>query len=467
MLLRHDGTLARWARVLLLAAIAGGLYVAATTDPLSTFFFLTYAVVGGLLVVRRPNNLVSWLLVGIGFTFIGTSSPPALDLAGLKNGTAPASDELWVWVSSRSSAGIFVLFTALAATFPTGRLPEGRWRMPILAGLAPGASVVVLSMISPRLSASTNGGGGILVPNPIGLIPDFPGFQDLRLPFYVVVLGAFGLAISSMLARYRGASETTRLQLLWLLAAISFVLLGVLTGLSLGILFPALGGTVWIPAIVAYPTVPVGIGIAILRYRLYEIDRVINRALVYAAVTAILAGVFAAVTLLTQRIFVALTGQRSDAAIVLTTLAVATLYAPVRRRVEVVVDRYFKYDQRLFGAYRDELRRTLDVLTPARAAYRLAREAQVETGALGVAVTSSDGVVLASVGEWPAEPSTAILINSYEAPLSAVLLGPRPDGRPHRPQAVAALEDVAAMAALASTAIRSDAHGALVAQPER
>jgi hypothetical protein len=467
MLVRHDGTLAPWARILLFAAIAGGLYVAATTDPLTTFYFLTYAVVGGLLVVRRPNNLVSWLVVAIAFAFIGTTSPAALDFTGLKTGTAPLSDELWVWVGSWSGAAIFVLFTALAATFPNGRLPAGRWRRPILAGLAASICVVVLSMLAPSLSVSTNGVDEILVPNPAGLIPDFPGFQAVRFPFYVIVFATFGLAVASMLARYRGASETTRLQLLWLLAAISFVLVGVLSGLILGSLFPALGGNVWIPAIVAYPTVPVGIGVAILRYRLYEIDRVINRALVYGAVTAILAGVFAAVTLLTQRIFVAMTGQKSDAAIVLTTLAVATLYTPVRRRVEVIVDRYFKYDQRLFGAYRDELRRALDVLAPAQAAHRLAREAQAETGALGVAVISSDGVVLASAGVWPAEPSTEIPISSDEAPLSAVLLGPRPDGRPHRAQAVAALADVAAMAALASTAIHDDTHGALVAQTER
>jgi hypothetical protein len=238
------------------------------------------------------------------------------------------------------------------------------------------------------------------VPNPIGLIPDFPALPQVMVAGFMVVIGAFAVAIASMLARYRGAPETTRLQLRWLLAAISFVLLGITTGLILGTLFgDQLGGNVWIPAIIAYPTVPIAVGVAVLRYRLYEIDRIVNRALVYGAVTAILAGVFAGVTVLTQRIFVALTGQRSDAAIVLTTLAVATLYAPVRKRVESIVDRYFKYDQRLFGAYRDELRRTLDVLALDRAAHRLAREAIAETGAVGVAVVGTDGLVLASIGE--------------------------------------------------------------------
>jgi hypothetical protein len=457
-MLRRDGTLALPARIVLAAAAVAGLVVAGTSDPFTSIFFLSYALVGGLLAIRRPSNLVSWLLVGIAFTFIGTTSRPAVDIPRLNAGTASLSDELWVWVNSWCGSATFVLFTALAATFPSGRLPAGRWRRPLLLGLAAGLCVVILSMITPRLSASTNGVNEVFVPNPIGVIPDFPALQQAMATSFLVVIGAFALAIASMLARYRGAAETTRLQLRWLLAAISFVLLGVSIGLVLGTLFPKLDGTVWIPAIIAYPTVPIAIGVAILRYRLYEIDRIVNKALVYGAVTAILAGVFAGVTALTQRTFVALTGQTSDAAIVLTTLAVATLYAPVRRRVESLVDRYFKYDQRRFGAYREELRRALDVLAPARAAQRLAREALAETGARGVAVTGADDMILASAGEWPAEPSIAIPVRAEGAPLSAVLLGPRPDGRPHGSQAVAALAEVAAMAALASTAIPADVH---------
>ena len=452
-MLRRDGTLAVPARILLVAAGIAGLAVSATSDPFSAVFFVSYYLVGGLLTIRRPNHLVSWLLVGIAFTFLGTTTRPALDIARLNAGTASLSDELWVWVNSWCGSATFVLFAALAATFPAGHLPAGRWRRPLLVGLATGFCVVILSMITPKLSASTNGVNEIFVPNPIGLIPDFPGFRQVMIASFVVVIGVFALAIASMIARYRAAAETTRLQLRWLMAAISFVLLGVSIGLVLGTLVPNLDGTVWIVAIIAYPTVPIAIGVAIMRYRLYDIDRIVNKALVYGAVTAILAGVFAAVTALTQRTFVALTGQASDAAIVLTTLAVATLYTPVRRRVEVLVDRYFKYDQRLFGAYRDELRRALDVLAPAGAAQRLAREALAETGAVGAAIMGADATVLASAGRWPAEPSIAIPVRAEGAPLSAVLLGPRHDGRPHRSQAVAALGEVAAMAAMASTAI--------------
>jgi hypothetical protein len=107
----------------------------------------------------------------------------------------------------------------------------------------------------------------------------------------------------------------------------------------------------------------------------------------------------------------------------------------------------------LFGAYRDELRRTLDVLATAPAAQRLAREAIAETGAVAAAVVGADGGIVASVGDWPASPATTVPVGAEGTPLVAVLLGPRRDGRPHRPQAVAALGEVAALAAVASAAI--------------
>src|SRR6185295_15937275 len=453
-MVRRDGTLALPGRILLVLVGAAGLAVSAVSDPFTTVFFLSYLLVGGLVAIRRPENLVSWLLVAIAFSFIGTTSRPAIDIDQLKLGTASASDEAWVWVNTWSGYATFLLYAALAATFPSGRLPAGRWRLPLVIALAVGLAVVILSMFSPRLSATTNGADSIDVPNPIGLIPDFPAMPAVTTAAFLLTLAVFGLAILSMLSRYRVAAETERLQIRWLLAAITLVLVGVLAALVLNQLYgKQLEGNIWIPVLIAYPTVPIAVGVAILRYRLYEIDRIVNRALVYGVVTAILAGVFAGVTVLTQRIFVAMTGQKSDAAIVLTTLAVAAMFAPVRKRVELIVDRYFKYDQRLFGPYREELRRTLDVLTPERAAQRLAREAMVETGAVGASVVGSDGAVLASAGALDGKPSTRIPVRANGALLDAILLGPRADGRPHRAQALAALGEVAGLAAVASTAI--------------
>lgn len=453
-MVRRDGTLALPARIVLIGAGAAGLAVSAVSDPFTTVLFLSYFLVGGLVAIRRPENFVSWLLIAIAFSFIGTTSRPSIDIDRLRLGTASPTDEAWVWLNTWSGYATFLLYAALAATFPSGRLPAGRWRRPLLVALAVGLGLVILSMFSPRLNATTNGADSIDVPNPIGLIPDFPAMPVVTTAAFLITLAIFGLAIISMLSRYRGAAETERLQIRWLLAAISFVLVGVVVALILNQLYgQQLEGSIWIPVLIAYPTVPIAVGVAILRYRLYEIDRIVNRALVYGAVTAILAGVFAGVTVLTQRIFVTITGQKSDAAIVLTTLAVATLYAPVRKRVESVVDRYFKYAQRLFGPYREELRRTLDVLSPERAAQRLAREAMVETGAVGASVVGPDGVVLAFAGASDTKPSITVPVRANGAPLAAILLGPRADGRPHRTQTLAALDEVAGMAAEASAAI--------------
>jgi hypothetical protein len=144
---------------------------------------------------------------------------------------------------------------------------------------------------------------------------------------------------------------------------------------------------------------------------------------------------------------VSVAGQSSDAAVVLETLVVVAVYAPARKRVEAVVDRYFKYDQRAYGPYLDELRRLLNLVEPRRAAARLAREAMTHTGATGVAVTGRGGSVVATAGMWPAEPSVAVPIEVDGSPLAAVLVGPRSDGKPHPPARLRDLADAGALAA--------------------
>src|SRR6185503_17498608 len=151
-MVRRDGTLALPGRILLVVVGAAGLAVSAVSDPFTTVFFISYLLVGGLVAIRRPENLVSWLLVAIAFSFIGTTSRPAIDVDQLRLGTASASDEAWLWVNTWSGYATFLLYAALAATFPSGRLPAGRWRLPLVIALAVGLAVVILSMFSPRLS---------------------------------------------------------------------------------------------------------------------------------------------------------------------------------------------------------------------------------------------------------------------------------------------------------------------------
>jgi hypothetical protein len=127
---------------------------------------------------------------------------------------------------------------------------------------------------------------------------------------------------------------------------------------------------------------------------------------------------------------------------VLTTLVVATLYAPVRKRLEAIIDRRFKYEHLEFGAYREEVNRVLGVIDPSLAAYRLVHEAVRELQAAGGAVVDGTDAPVATAGSWPVAVAIRMPIAGH-GPLHAILVGPRVDGRPHDPRIVAQLEETA------------------------
>jgi hypothetical protein len=252
-----------------------------------------------------------------------------------------------------------------------------------------------------------------------------------------IVLGALSLAI-----RYRRADVVEAAQIRWiaLVAGVAAIALAISafqidpwSDVAFGI------------GLVVLACVPIAIGIAITRYHLYDIDRLINRALVYGSLTAILAGIFTAGIGLAQRLFVAITGESSDAAIVLTTLVVATLYAPLRKRLEAIVDRRLNFDERRFGAYRDEVEKYLTIVEPSRAAERLAGEAIRELAAAGVAVVDADDHPIATAGVWPMAAAHRLPLAGWGGGPATILVGSRLDGRPHDPRSIAELERVAGL----------------------
>jgi hypothetical protein len=442
---RADGTLGVPARigVVALVALGGGL---ALVDPFTLVFFLSYALVGVLLVFRRPANVVSWLLLVIAFGFIGTTSTPPVDVVALAAGRGSFIDLVWAWAYSGSGFVVFLSFAALAFVFPGGRLPSGRWRPVAIASLIAALVATVSTLIAPTFEVSLDGVHSVEVANPFAVAPDLPIAPFVSGLALAVVVAAFGLGVLSTVDRYRNAQGVPQLQLRWLLAAIAFVLFAIVVGLVLGLTVgDQVGGLIWLPAIVAYPTVPIAIGFAIFRYRLYEIDRIVNRAVVYGSLTAILTGVFAALTAVSQRLFLSATGQTSEAALVLTTLVVASLYAPARKRVESAVDSVLKYEQRQFGAYRDQLAKLLELIDLQPAAARLASEVVATTRAVGAAVTDGDGVLLGTAGTWPAGEVTTVRVPDPSR-FWAVLVGPRHDGRSHDAVTIAAVEEIAALA---------------------
>jgi hypothetical protein len=260
----------------------------------------------------------------------------------------------------------------------------------------------------------------------------------------VGMIAAALLAASALVVRYRRGDGVERAQIRWLALSGSFVAAAFAIA---SFQISPISDRAWELGFLFLSLMPIAIGVAVTRYRLYEIDRLINRTLVYGSLTAILAGIFTAGIGFAQRLFIATTGETSDAAIVLTTLVVATLYAPLRKRLEAVIDRRFKYEHLQFGAYRDELTRVLDVLDPLEPRTTRSRGRPRAPGDRRCAWSTArpgrrDGGIMAGRGRRSDADRPAR--DAQGRPRR-----PRVDGRPHDPLTVAQLEDMAVLVASA------------------
>lgn len=340
----------------------------AVVDPFTLLFYLSYASIGAIVAIRRPRNSIGWLLILIGFGFIGTTSPPGVDAAALAAGTVSVWGRLAVWVTSWSGSAGFLGYFALTLIFPSGHVPEGRWRIPSRILLLFGLVLVVLTAIAPTISFIPGGAvESIEVPNPFAVLPELPLWSALPSSdlFILPIIGLLVVGVGSIVVRYRRSTGILRLQLRWLVAALTFVVTALVAGLaSLALVADVIGGLAWIPAIIAYPTVPIAIGVAVLRYRLLEIDRIVGRTVGYAVVTGILAVIYAGTILLVQGVLATIT-QAQTIAVAASTLAVFALFQPLRRRIQRTVDRRFdraRFDaDRAAAAFSERLRDKVDI----------------------------------------------------------------------------------------------------------
>ena len=289
-------------------------------------FALAAGPLGWLIMQRRPDNRIGVLLALSGllsaaqlflteYAAAGTRvSLPASNVAALVNA--------FIWVPGAS-----LIAGAIPLVFPDGHLPSPRWR-PV--GWLLVASVILLC--------------AIIVAFPSAIDTERVVRRDVRLPIpdttlnqaaYVVLTG-LGISIiasgASLFLRWRGAQGVVREQLKWLALSIGLVV----ATMWLSVIPNVVAAAIFIAAM---STVPVAVGIAVLRYRLYEIDAVISRTLVFGALTAILTGAFAALQKLLQTVFVAVTGNESDAATIITTLILATSFAPLKKALEKLAER--------------------------------------------------------------------------------------------------------------------------------
>jgi hypothetical protein len=315
--------------------------------------FGAFAVVGALLVAKRSTNLIGWIMAAIAFMVaIFNAGGAYATYVMVTRGQPDALAVVGAWTAN---CYWFVMLALalfyLPMLFPDGRLLSRRWLpVAVVAGIA--ASGFVL----PRAFMDTlplNEAPGYEIDNPIGIegvgsVENLPIFGVLLNGLLVI---AFVGTAASVVVRFRRSRGVERLQMKWFVyVSVVFVggsiltsVIGVATGLRWLEQFS------FVLSMVALVGLPIAVGIAILRYRLYDIDVVINRTLVYGLLTLLLALMYFGGIVLLQRVFVLLTGQQSTLAVVASTLLIAALFNPLRGRIQAFIDRAFyrrKYDAR-------------------------------------------------------------------------------------------------------------------------
>ena len=297
-------------------------------------FVAAFATVGALLAWKRPGNPIGWLLSATG---LAVAAGGLGVLLGRFPRTLTLSNWLgWIWLLG---LGLCVFVVLL---FPSGNLPSRHWRPVAWAAGAGLAGWVLGNAFAPTIITARTP-----TPNPVGVTGPAGAIFKIMMAGGALLIIATGLAaILSLAFRYRRARTAERAQLKWLVYAAVLIVAVLLAEAPAGQI--AGGGDAAnnlqnAMSIGAVALVPVAIGIAVLRYRLYDIDRVISRTVAYAIVTAVLAGIYAGLVLLATRVF----GSRTPVAVAAATLAAAALFSPLRWRVQRGVDRRFnraRYD---------------------------------------------------------------------------------------------------------------------------
>jgi len=356
-------------------ALVGGVQVTPRFAPLSlqvqwwaiailSVAFLTFSVVGALVASHSRNNAIGWLFLGIG-------AAVGLALALIVYAQTSLPGRAWAeWAADWSSVTVFSQITFVLLLFPDGKLPSRRWRAVVwVTGLA-GLGQVVGGALTPH------GPPGHEFSNPVGLeILRGTILADGNLGWFLLPV-AMVAAAASFVVRFRASAGHRRQQLKWFALAASLVAVSYLMQ-NLAWLVTGLVdlSETWETALVAAPilltvvcftAVPIASGVAILRYRLYDIDIIINRALVYASLTAVLALTYIGASVGIGSLVRKLTGQQeNDIVVAASTLLVAALFRPARTRIQAKVDRRFyrsRYDaQRTVETFSTRLQEEIDL----------------------------------------------------------------------------------------------------------
>ena len=343
---------------------------------------LTWASIGALLVMRRPENSVGWLMVILGVGYTLSQFSVSLTFAFAAEGTAEGDREAQIagWATVLLQL-VTVLQLAIGFLFPTGRVQSRRWGWFMRFFWSVAFVFVVISLTQPGPLQLIPG-----VQNPFGLGPDLRAGRPIAPVLILATLIVFSSLVISMVTRYRSAGHVERQQMKWFVLSlgVSAIGLAIVTTEVVILNHPdeTTGLTVYV---YAGAVVPVAIGIAILRHGLYDIDRIISRTISYAALTAVLAALFTVVVLVVSGVLTAVTrgslpsSEEQSIAVAVSTLVVFALFEPVRTRIQRAMGRRFdraRFDaERTTAAFSERLRDEVDIATVTRDLDATVREA--------------------------------------------------------------------------------------------
>jgi hypothetical protein len=326
--------------------------------------FLAFPIVGSLIASRHPRNPVGWICLAIGLFWMEGSLEDSIPGSGPYPVTTDALTQS-LWIPPVGLLGVYLILL-----FPDGKLPSRRWRP--LAWLS-GVVMVLASVGITFAPGPLEGHPGVR--NPLGL--EALGHPWVATAAFIVLLLLPLCMLASALSlvlRYRRSRGEEREQIKWIAFAASVVgllyLIAMVSSLTYSGPWGGAGTPLWLgllqqAALVSFSAVPIAVGFAVLNYRLYEIDLLINRTLVYGTLTITLVVLYFGGIVVLQRIFVTLTGQQSTLAVVASTLLIAALFTPLRRRIQGFIDRRFyrrKYDaSKTLEAFSTKLKNETDL----------------------------------------------------------------------------------------------------------
>ena len=332
---------------------------------------LLYAASGRLITSRRPDNAIGWLLGSIGLSVATSMFAEQYALYGVATapGAVPAAKAVGCLAPVGAFATVLLLFL-IVLLFPDGHLPSPRWR-PVLWATV----VVFIGWGTQQFQTGTTVTGGLTsalqaghatYPNPTGFLPRHGWYSDLLKVIFVLAIITVIAVVASVYARRRGASPERRQQLAWLgyvgaLTLVWILALALSSWLAPGPSNGWLGQVFWgLMVLTPVVGIPVACVVAVLKYRLYDLGRIVSRTVTYAILSGLLVGVYVGLVLLATHLI----GLTSPVAVAGATLAAAALFGPLRSRVQKRVDHRFnraRYDaERMLAAFAARLTEELD-----------------------------------------------------------------------------------------------------------